>query len=234
MAGTVVGSLPILFFGDLPKATVATIGINPSRGAFLSSTGSELTGAKRRFETLASLGVQTREAILSSHADQAIRAMREYFAPNKPIHPWFKPLTNMLGGFGATYESASVVHLDLIQEATDPTWSALDAMNPHAARALLTRDLPFLKWQIEAFSLQTLICTSKMVTQNVLAMLDAQIVREGVIANLRWLVAVGRAGGRDIDIAGWNRPLARATGLKKKDVIVLGAFLRNELGAAPS
>jgi hypothetical protein len=229
--GTVPGSLPVLFFGDLPRASIATIGINPSRQEYLSTDGNELDGAERRFETLASLGVSEREAIGPSHVDQAVRTMRAYFAPGKPVYHWFQPLTRVLDGFGASFAAGDVVHLDLVQEATDPVWSGLHAADRNAARAVLDRDLPFLKWEIEAFPLHTLVCTSAMVLRYVLPMFNARVVKQGTMARLRWTVAVGRAGDREVAVAGWNIPLKRPTGLDNQGQVALGALLRQELNA---
>ena len=55
----VPSSLPVLFFGDLLTARVATVGINPSWQEYLGPDKRELTGNRRRFETLTSLVAQS-------------------------------------------------------------------------------------------------------------------------------------------------------------------------------
>jgi hypothetical protein len=50
------GSTPVVAFGDVRKATVATLGLNPSKYAFLDHRGDEREGGERRLETLKSLG----------------------------------------------------------------------------------------------------------------------------------------------------------------------------------
>ena len=60
---TVRGALPVLFFGDIFTARVATVGLNPSDQEYLDSHGTELDGVKRRFETLASLGAGDRASL---------------------------------------------------------------------------------------------------------------------------------------------------------------------------
>ena len=50
------GSTPVVAFGDVRKAAVATLGWNPSKREFLDSRGNELVRTERRLETLASLG----------------------------------------------------------------------------------------------------------------------------------------------------------------------------------
>lgn len=75
---SVPGSLPVLFFGDLPGARIATVGLKPSRREYLDPSGRELTGALRRFETLESVGAPRREDLTDDQVDQAIRTMRAY------------------------------------------------------------------------------------------------------------------------------------------------------------
>ncbi len=75
---SVAGSLPVVFFGDLVTARVATIGLNPSPQEYLNPAGEELTGNRRRFETLASLGATTRESLTPALCDQALATMQAY------------------------------------------------------------------------------------------------------------------------------------------------------------
>jgi hypothetical protein len=49
----VPGSTPVIAFGDVRTARVATLGLNPSKSEFLNKHGQELTGAHRRLATLA-------------------------------------------------------------------------------------------------------------------------------------------------------------------------------------
>ena len=51
----VPGSTPVVAFGDVRRAKVATLGWNPSKLKFLDSAGNELAGQERRLETLSSL-----------------------------------------------------------------------------------------------------------------------------------------------------------------------------------
>jgi hypothetical protein len=75
----VAGSLPVLFFGDLAHARIATVGLNPSRQEYLDNSGRELTGAVRRFETLASPGASRRGDLTDDQKLRAIRTMEDYF-----------------------------------------------------------------------------------------------------------------------------------------------------------
>src|SRR4051812_46832848 len=78
-AHSVVGSLPVLFFGDLFSARVATVGLNPSDQEFLDRSGEELEGTSRRFESLRSLGALDRESLEVGQCERAIATMRRYY-----------------------------------------------------------------------------------------------------------------------------------------------------------
>ena len=226
---TVKDSLPVLFFGDLEHARVATIGLNPSRQEYLSPSGQELDGPVRRFETLCSLRAAERTSMTSAQCNQAIQTMRAYLGPTKPVYSWFRPLARVVEGLGASFADGSAAHLDLVQEATDPTWSSLPKQD---REDLVERDLAFLRWQIEAFDLRILVCTSATVRDRVLPLVGAATVSSGQVARVRWKVARGRANGRSVGVVGWNIPLARPTGLDVEGQRRLGSMLRDQLGPA--
>lgn len=228
--GTVPGSLPVLCFGNLPQARVATVGINPSLQEYLTPARLELDGSERRFETLRSLGAPDRASLTDTHCERAFERMTRYFEPGRPVYRWFAGLARVMGGFGEPFQTGHAAHLDLIQEATDPTWSGLAKMDAGAAAALLARDLEFLRWQIGAFPLRAVICTSALVQRHVSTLTKARVVKQGVLERLRWTVAVGEIGGRSLPVVGWNLPLNRPTGLTSSQHVEFGAILAREVG----
>ena len=66
--------------------------------------------------------------------------MRAYFHAGKPAYSWFGHLNRVVGSLGAAYETGYAAHLDLVQEATNPTWSLLASVRPAEASALLSRE----------------------------------------------------------------------------------------------
>ena len=168
-AHSVAGSLPVLFFGDLFSAQITTVGINPSDQEYLDGQGSELDGAARRFETLSSLHASSRQTLTNAQCAQAIATMRSYFARSSTVYRWFRSLERVLVGMGYTYSKGQIAHLDLVQEATTPTWSALERLHRTEADNLLTDDLPFLQWQIAKFPLRAVICNGMTVFRSVCA-----------------------------------------------------------------
>ena len=139
---SVPGSLPVLFFGDLFTARVATIGLDPSPQEDLDRQENELVGSQRRFETPSSLKASDRVSLTHELCQRAISTMQTYFQPGKPVHSWFRSLDRVAKGIGFRYDLGDVVHLDLVQVATQPKWSCLA---PNELAQLRATDEPFLQ-----------------------------------------------------------------------------------------
>ena len=75
---SVASSLPVLFFGNIFEASVATVGLNPSDREYLDDRGAELRDDRRRFETLGSLGATDRMKLSEGQCSQAIMTMVNY------------------------------------------------------------------------------------------------------------------------------------------------------------
>lgn len=232
---SVPGSLPVLFFGDLLTAKVASVGLNPSKQEYLTSSGHELAGSARRFETLGSLGSHERASLTDKQCARAIETMRAYFRPGKPIYGWFRALDRVLESMGYRYEKGEAAHLDLVQEATDPTWSALKSQRPNEADALLETDLPFLLWEIETFPIEAIVCNGRTAFDTLSRRLGASIDQAGALARVKWYAGSASVGSRAVRIFGWNIPLARATGLGADGERELGRLFASQLdrGVSP-
>lgn len=228
-ASSVPQSLPVLFFGDLFISGVATVGLNPSDKEYLSRGGFELDGEARRFETLTSLGAPNRASLTDEQCERAIQRMRTYYQPGKPIYRWFRALNRVARGMGYSYEAGEVAHLDLAQEATDPTWSVLAKASRAEFESLRSADLPFLRWQLETFPLHTLICNGRTAFTEVCRLIGGQMREEGKLELLTWYVGAATLNGRRVGLAGWNLPLARATGLGSSGEEKLGRILKSRL-----
>lgn len=226
---SVPGSLPVLFFGDIFSARIATLGINPSQQEYLDRSGHELTGDAQRFQTLTSLQASTRAALTDEQCEKAISTMRDYFQPGKPVYQWFRPLDYVTQAMDYSYAKHQAVHLDLIQEATAPTWSALEMQVPVEASALLVADRPFLRWQLQAFSLRAVICNGKTPLRHMCGLLDQPVnvdaIAQGRIGGVTWYATRGHMAGRALAIMGWNIPLARPAGLTTLNKEELGRQL---------
>lgn len=153
-APIVPGSTPVLSFGNVSEATVATLGLNPSRQEFLNQEGRELSGAERRFETLSSLGVPGLESATEAALSQVVNACNSYFRGN-PYRRWFDQLEPALKSVGASYYDGTACHLDLVQWATDPVWGGIK--NRDVRTKLIEEDAPFLRNQLKVGSFRLLL-----------------------------------------------------------------------------
>ena len=155
--------------------------------------------------------------------------MRGYFEHGKPIYGWFRALDRVCRGIGHGFSDGDSAHLDLLQEATDPTWSALAEAD---RRALLATDLPFLEWQIRTFPLDAVICAGKTVSNHVRSRFEIEVIDVGAMARIKWWVGRATLERGDVGFAGWNLPLARPTGLGAAGESALGELIRDKLGLA--
>jgi hypothetical protein len=152
--------------------------------------------------------------------------MRAYFHAGKPVYPWFDHLNRVVGSLDAAYETGYAAHLDLVQEATNPTWSRLASVRPAEASVLLQADLPFLRWEIGAFSLELVLCNGRTVFDQIMGLLNGTLVHTGNAKRTTWWMAQATVGQRTVGVGGWNMPLVRPTGLGLSGEMELGSTLR--------
>jgi hypothetical protein len=138
------GSTPVVSFGDLRKARIATLAINPSYGEFLYSRGDrEREGVDRRLETLRSLRCEDLAGAPREVIQKAFSSCNSYFT-RRP-YAYFGKLETVLRHLNASFYDGSACHLDLVQWATKPRWIELDSWE---REGLLQADVPFLKSQL--------------------------------------------------------------------------------------
>lgn len=168
------GSTPVVFFGHQPSARVASLGINPSNQEFTTSRGSELSGEKRRFETLGSLEIASNSAADESQVEAVYERCLNYFTDPDAAVPgvepqprptaywrWFRELEAVLNPLaGASYLDGSACHLDLVQWATQPNWGGLAKQT---RETLLQQDEDFLRGQLQNPRLEIVYLNGKSV-----------------------------------------------------------------------
>jgi hypothetical protein len=157
----VPGSTPVVAFGDASRARVATLGLNPSKQEFLSPRGRELDGDERRFETCGSLGVGSLIRASRGKVKRVLAACNDYFKRN-PYRQWFDQLDLINRACGASYYKGTACHLDLVQWATDPTWTDLSWAS---WERLMDRDLLFLQRQLRSSRIRLLLLNGRSVVR---------------------------------------------------------------------
>src|SRR5688572_19101921 len=95
-APVVVGSTPVIAFGDPQRAEVATLGINPSTSEFTEG-GQLLVGQSRRLATVESLGAERLDRLTDEQVAEVVADCASYFR-RRPYRGWFDPLDELLRG----------------------------------------------------------------------------------------------------------------------------------------
>jgi hypothetical protein len=117
---------PIVFFGNLKNARLATVGINPSNREFVDVAGCELIGPERRFPTLSSCGLESWSRATDDVVDAIFEHCTNYFS-HRPYELWFNKLEAVISQTGHSYYSSmrQACHLDIVPFATCDKWAAL-------------------------------------------------------------------------------------------------------------
>ena len=159
------GSTPVVSFGDVRSAWVATLGLNPSDSEFVED-GTWLVGDRQRFESLDTLGLARPEDADDDQVLRILDACYGYFDGPNPFWRWFRPLDRVLtDALGASYSDGSGVHLDLVQWATAPVWNKIPSRG--VRRRLIERDREFLRQQLAQESIRLVLMNGRRVMREV-------------------------------------------------------------------
>ena len=208
----VPGSTPVVAFGNARTATVATLGLNPSRLEFLNDSGNELAGSDRRLATHRSLGVSNLTVAPVCKIEQVMRDCDSYFQ-RVPYREWFDQLENVLQACGVSYYGGSACHLDLVQWATDPTWNKIGTRE--LRQALIDADAEFLKHQLTNENVGLLLVNGNGVAKQLHRKLRVSFTEIDRIDGL-WIHPVRLSVGTLLDrvrVIAWNVNLQSSHGV---------------------
>lgn len=177
-AGIIHWSCPVPSFGDHSRATIATLGLNPSNREFVDGSGKELDGGSRRFHTLRSLGISRWSEARERHLTRIAESCRRYFH-NTPYTGWFRALDRIIAGTSCSYFNAesSACHLDLIPYATGAKWTDL---NRKQRSALLFCSRDALGMLLRDSDVQILILNGRTVAETLEEISGVQFKREKI------------------------------------------------------
>ena len=207
----VPGSTPVVSFGNASIATVATLGLNPSRVEFYRN-GHELVGESRRLATHRSLGTSDLTVAPPDAVAQVLDDCNTYFLRNL-YRRWFDQLEQVLDACGASYYDGSACHLDLVQWATDPTWGKLRPAT--VRRALLAADAPFLIRQLQNENIRVLLVNGNAVMRQLQRIGNFELQEvDGIIgfAHQDTRMFVGRMFDR-VRVIGWSTNIQSSFGV---------------------
>lgn len=207
---------PVPSFGDLSRASVATLGLNPSNREFVNIQGEELDGLQRRFHTLKSLGLTRWADADTRHLKLIGDSCRKYFRRN-PYDGWFKELDHIISGTNTSYyeDLTHACHLDLIPYATACKWTDLSAQQRSLLMELSADTLGLL---LRESPVRLLILNGKTVTAN-LERIAGERFEE--IAMPGW--ELPRKSGQGVAGLAYRGRVAKIAGVPlSREVVVLG------------
>lgn len=207
---------PVPSFGDLARARVATLGLNPSNREFVDDKGRELCGQRRRFHTLTSLRLGSWSDADAGDLRSIIDSCRAYFLRN-PYDRWFGRLEQIVGAAGASYYgmSSSACHLDLIPYATERKWTELTASQRSSLLAVAADTLGLL---LRDSSVRLLILNGRSVVERFEEVMKVQLDRHEM---KEWTLP--RKSRRDVQGVGYSGSVSSLCGLTLSHrIMVLG------------
>lgn len=235
--GVIPWACPVPFFGDLTRATVATVGINPSDKEFIGDDGAELSTADRRLPTLDSLGIARWADADHRCLAEIVHSCRDYFRHN-PYDRWFRVLDRLLDGPSFYGDHPNASHVDLVPWATTRKWATLPpsdrrALVGHGARGLglLLRDSPVDTLLLNGRSVVTVLGASTTGPLNETHQPAWDLVRPGgrTVVGVSYVGHVEDVGGvplgRTVRVIGWNHNLQSSFGVTGRAVDAITAWV---------
>jgi hypothetical protein len=110
-------SIPIVFFGNVEKAEIATLSLNPSNIEF------EHNGPRRCVDRK-ELNVLNHQKLTREQAEIVYESLLIFFKVN-PYKTWFNPMNKLFQNKGYEYYNDKIVHLDISPWATSNKWDKL-------------------------------------------------------------------------------------------------------------
>jgi hypothetical protein len=230
-APVVVGSTPVVAFGEPGAAEVATLGINPSATEFLED-GRLLTGERRRLATLVSIGASELEELSDEQVGQVVSDCTHYFRW-RPYKRWFDRLDSVLkAGLDVSYYDGSACHLDLVQWATQPVWGRIP---DRAVRDRLLADgTPHLKAQLAHENVRLVLLNGRQVLDQVEAAGLADLVDVGRLPLGARSCSLYEGSGRGLRWLGWSANLQSSYGISREFLDRLTAWISASSGGSPA
>lgn len=179
---------------------------------FQGTDGNLLPEAVRRFETIASLGVESLHEAPAAAMAKVLASCEAYFDPgHHPYRRWFNQLEPILNAAGASYYDRSACHLDLVQWSTSPVWRDL---GDSAKRLLLDDGVLFLRDQLEQAPIRTLLINGSGVATIFEERMEVKLMEApGTIAEGRVRTRFSRCAFGKVQVIAWSANLQSSFGV---------------------
>lgn len=195
------------------------MGINPSAREFVED-GRLLTGDRGRLATLDALGAMACADLTAGQVAAVVADCAAYFQ-RRPYRRWLDPLDKLLrAGTDASYYDRSACHLDLVQWATDPTWSKLPR---DVQQTLLDDGVLHLRAQLSHENVRLVVLNGRRVLTHVEALGLASLTEVDQLPVGATSCRLYRGTGGGVRWVGWSTNLQSSWGV--------GAAFKERLGA---
>jgi hypothetical protein len=224
----VSGSTPVVSFGNPLRASVASLGINPSSREFVGK-GLLLTGELRRLATTESIGLTLGRELSVEQARAVVEDCNNYFTRN-PYRRWFDPLDRVLtSAVGVGYYAGTACHLDLVQWATDPAWGQLH--DPETRRLLLQEGRPHMQALLALPNLRVVVCNGRSVIDNVTRLGLCSLAEVARIERDRETCRLVLGQREGVIYVGWTTNLQSSHGVSRLFLDELTGTVRKLVGS---
>jgi hypothetical protein len=213
---------PVIAFGDIRKAKVATLGWNPSKSEFLDFTGHLLEGSRRRLVTTRSLINDGLTPTSDAGIAKVFDGCNGYFQ-RCPYGRWFDVLEKVLEHARASYYDGSACHLDPVQWATDPVWGKLE---PREQELLLKADIPFLRQQLAQEGIHLLLLNGVGIMRAFTTIIGGNLKEVDFREAGRVRIFSGTTTAR-VMVIGWNINLQSSFGVSNAEITLIGRTVSN-------
>ena len=139
-------AMPVPFFGNINTASIATLGINPSKREFFDKHNKLLANQEQRLKNRSSLKIKSWKKASSKDVEELKQSCINYFH-NNPYNVWFKKLESLTISLKSSFydEGSNVCHLDLVPFTTCKKWNDVTSTDKEK---LLSVSKDFFMWQL--------------------------------------------------------------------------------------
>lgn len=240
--GVIQWGSPILYFGDLEKSKIATLGINPSNKEFLDNKSNLLKDTNFRFHSLNTLKINNWNELNETNFEKILFSYKNYFIQN-PYDIWFKKLDYIISGNSTSYyfPSQEACHLDIFPFATYEKWSNISPINKSK---LLEKSLFILAEILNSSDIEILILNGMSVVKHLEKAANCKFVEKEIaewglkrtsntVKGFSYAGSINQIGitrlKKEIKILGFNHNLQSSFGITTTVMSSIREWLTKEI-----
>lgn len=234
---------PIVWFGNIRKSEIATLGINPSNKEFENDDLDNLDERASRFPTLETFRLDSWEEARNEDLQEVISSYNNYFR-NNPYKRWFNVLEYLFrySDYSYYFPSENLIHLDVVPVATKHKWSQL---NKQVKNEFIENYGGILGQVVKSSKLKCIILNGRSVVSFMQELTNSELVEEykpewdlkrgkdGKVRGYSYQGKITRIGDvalpQPIKLLGYNHNLQSSFGVSKIVLDSVGNWVNKEI-----